>query len=400
MEERELRMPEPDSALEALNDAIAGRLMRTSQRMARLQAVTASLSGALTSAEVADVVLHQGLSAMEAAAGAIYLLDEDRTSLVMLSSTGYGPDVVEARNHIPLTAPMLVAAAVRDEHSIFLESIEAWAEARQEGVATGFEGGYGAGAAVLLAVNDQVIGAMGLNFSAFRRYDEEDRAFMQALAQQCAQALERARLYDAEREAIKRLQFLLDASTTLAASLDHAEGLRALARLAITALADLCLIDIVDETGQIRRVAACHADPDKQRMTDILEERYAPGTGGMHPAARVIRTGKAEYRSDMADDFLRATTQDADHYRLVRELGFTSYMSVPLVARGRILGAITLVSSGSGHRYGARDLELGEDLARRAAIMVDNARLYQEQQAALRQRDEVFSSASHERKTP
>ncbi|MDP9342586.1 MAG: SpoIIE family protein phosphatase [Actinomycetota bacterium] len=182
-----------------------------------------------------------------------------------------------------------------------------------------------------------------------------------------------------EAEAARyRLQFLLEASTVMGASLEFPEALDRLARLATSSLADLCLIDIVEESGQVVRMATVHADPARQHLADQLKDRYAPDPAGPHPAVRVMETGEAMISPEMPEEFLRATTRDEDHFRLVTELGFQSYMCVPLRARGHTIGTITLVSTRADRRYGPSDLALARDLAWRAAMAVDNARLYSE----------------------
>jgi PAS domain S-box-containing protein len=172
-------------------------------------------------------------------------------------------------------------------------------------------------------------------------------------------------------------QFLADASTILSSSLDYPESLQRLAEVSVPFLADLCLIDVA-EGAAIRRMGAAHADPAKRALVDELRLRYPPDPFGAHPAARVIRGGAAEVRAEMPEDFLQATTRSDDHLRIVQALDFASYMCVPLTARGRTIGALTLVSSGSGRRFGPSDLVLAEDMARRAALALDNVRLLSE----------------------
>jgi PAS domain S-box-containing protein len=172
-------------------------------------------------------------------------------------------------------------------------------------------------------------------------------------------------------------QFLADVATLLSSSLDYTQSFQRLAELSVPVLGDLCLIDVADGLA-IKRMAAVHADPTKQRTVHELEANFAPDPFGSHPAVQVIRGGAPEVRSEMPDDFLHATTRDEAHFRIVKALDFTSYMCVPLTARGNILGALTLVSSGSGRRFGPADLALAEDLAARAALALDNARLFSE----------------------
>lgn len=184
-----------------------------------------------------------------------------------------------------------------------------------------------------------------------------------------------------QRESVDRLRrekevlrFLLDASTVLAATRDYRDTMQQLAEVAVPMLADLCLIDTA-VGGELVRMGAAHADPLLAPLVRELAERYAPDLDGEHPVVRVMRTGEAELSEVMTDEFLRATTKDERHLHIVREMQFSSYMCVPLKARGRVLGTITLVSAGSGRSFGAEDLALAEELARRAALVVDNARI-------------------------
>ena len=179
--------------------------------------------------------------------------------------------------------------------------------------------------------------------------------------------------------------FLAEATGVLMASLDYQETLRQLARLAVPFLGDICLVDMADGPSVVR-MAAVHADPSKQALVDTLAERYPPDPFGSHPAVQAMVTGKPSFAYDMSDDFLRATTRDEEHLGLVRQLGFTSYMCVPLVARGKSLGTVTLLSCDPRRRFGPPDVAIAEDLAWRAALAVDNARLFSERTHVARKR--------------
>jgi len=177
-----------------------------------------------------------------------------------------------------------------------------------------------------------------------------------------------------------RLAFLLDASTTVAGSLDYAETFQRLARLAVPALADFCVIDILQEDGSIHRVAAAHADPAQQHLTDTLREDYSPDPDGSHPAIQAMRSGEAVFSEKMPEKLLYSTTRGAEHVRILRELGLISYMCVPIIARQRVLGCVTFnATNRSGRRYSSADLALAKDLVHRIALTLDNARLYHEQ---------------------
>jgi PAS domain S-box-containing protein len=178
-----------------------------------------------------------------------------------------------------------------------------------------------------------------------------------------------------EREAAQR--FMAESGAMLSSSLDFPQIFEHLARLSVPFLGDICIVDVLDGAA-LRRVAAVHADPARQHLVNRLRDEFAPAATGPHPAASVVRGSAAEHATEITDDFLRELSHDDDHYNLVRELQFTSYMCVPLGARGRILGAMTLISAGSGRHFSTGDLLLAEEFARRAALVLDNARLYSE----------------------
>lgn len=171
-------------------------------------------------------------------------------------------------------------------------------------------------------------------------------------------------------------RFLAQIGATLSSSLDYRATLASVARLAVPHLADWCAVDIVEEDGSLKRLAVEHEDPQKVQLAHELQERYPPDPEAPQGVQRVVRSGQSEFYPDITDEMLVAAARDAEHLRLMREIGFVSLIFVPLVARGRTLGVITLVSAESGRRYREADLELADELARRAALAVDNARLY------------------------
>ena len=217
---------------------------------------------------------------------------------------------------------------------------------------------------------------------------------------------ERARLLAGERAARteaeaarRRAAFLAEATTLLASSLDSDATLGSVARLAAGHFGDLCLIDLVEGDGSMRRVAVGHADPQRGEEAKVLQA-YPPDPAGRHPAARVVRTGRAEWAAEVAESVLPELARDAAQLDLIRGLGLVSYVCVPLAGRGRILGTIWLSSSRAQRRFDEADVVLAEDLGRRVALAVDNARLYQEAQEAIRAREAFLARASHELRTP
>ncbi|ARV62805.1 diguanylate cyclase [Nostocales cyanobacterium HT-58-2] len=181
------------------------------------------------------------------------------------------------------------------------------------------------------------------------------------------------------KRAEERLAFLAQASDILASSLDYEITLASVARLAVSAIADWCVVDILDENQSTRRVAVAHADTAKQDLVEQLR-KYPSDLAKVVGLAEVIQAGKTTLTPVVTDDHIYAAAQNADHLKLLQQLAPKSSMGVPLIVRGEVLGAICLVSSESGRRFDTNDLILAEELARRAAVAIDNARLYREAQ--------------------
>jgi PAS domain S-box-containing protein len=192
------------------------------------------------------------------------------------------------------------------------------------------------------------------------------------------------------------LRFIVEASATLSSSLDYRETLANVARLAVPHLADWCAVDVLDEYGSLERIVVVHQDPQKVALAHELQERYPLDPDAPQGVPRVMRTGKSELIPEITEELVDQAVPDEEIREILRELGLRSSMVVPLIARGQTLGAITLILAESGWRYAEDDLELAEDLARRAAVAVDNARLYEEARKEIAERertqDELRSS--------
>ncbi|MGE5138529.1 MAG: ATP-binding protein [Rudaea sp.] len=219
---------------------------------------------------------------------------------------------------------------------------------------------------------------------------------------------ERERLLASERraraaaeEAQDRMSYLTEASAILASSLDLETTLSQVTRLAVPRVADWCSIDLREEGNRLRLVEVAHVDPEKVRRARELRQRYPPDPASAIGVHNVIRTGKHEFYPDVPDSVLAASARNEEQLQIMREVGFTSVMIVPLIARGsEAAGALTFVSAESGRHFTPADLALAEELARHAAFAIENARLYEQSQEAVRARDMFLSVASHELKTP
>lgn len=195
------------------------------------------------------------------------------------------------------------------------------------------------------------------------------------------------------------LRFLSEAGRTLASTLDYETTLQALAELAVPRVACICVVDVLEADGRVRRLGMAHVDPEQlpilQRTAAYLREPK-PGTH----LERILRATEPLLVSPVTDDWLRGMSGDEENLELTRRLAPTSLMLVPLHARGNRLGVLVLASTRTDRYYQAADLTLSSELGRVAAISIDNARLYRQAQDAVQARDEVLRVVSHDLRNP
>jgi PAS domain S-box-containing protein len=173
-------------------------------------------------------------------------------------------------------------------------------------------------------------------------------------------------------------RFLARSAEVLASSLNPDELLVEIANLAVPAVADWVAVDLVTDSGAVERKALAHVDPEVREWALELSKRYPSDPDAPAGVHQVIRTGQAELYPEIPDELLREGAQDAEHYRILTEFGMRSAIIVPMITRGRTIGALTFVSGSSGRRFDDQDVELAQELGRRCATAVDNARLYTE----------------------
>lgn len=351
-------------------------------RLAALQAVASGLAGCTSPAAVADVIVTRGSTVLGGQTGSLCLLLDDGETLELVREIGYHPEVEERFHHFPLAAPLPACDALRTGEPLVLRSL-AERDARYPHLA-GLPTTNESFVVLPLIYDTNPLGVFSIGFAAPRDFSPDEVGFLQSLADLCAQALDRARLFaetvaariEAER-ASERLAFLAEATATVGASLDPDATLAATARLAVPRLADMCAVLVIDDdTDELRPVAVEHTEPDRAAHLQAAIEEL-PARAATSAVARIIREGEPRWFPTVTPDLLRQATTSDRELGLLEQLDIASGAIVPLVARNRVAGALIL-GSRPGRSPAREDESLARELAARAAVAVDNARLYRE----------------------
>lgn len=362
---------------------------RNQRRVAALNQLTAALAGALTESEVAECIVTLGVAALDGAAGSVLSSSDDGSELTLRAIRGF-PRQFRPGDRFPSALESLFGQSMRDSVPYILPTWEERIREQPQHATFGPDSPRGAFVALPLTVEDRRLGAFAIAFADDRLFQRENVDFMLALANVCAQAFDRARIYDAERRALEqaeadraRVSFLADASRILAASLDIDVELNRVMQLAANSLADWCTTHLFGDDGGLRRIGSVHRDPGMSDTLRALDTEYEVLPGSFRPAVRArIEAEQSWFDPHVDQARLAEDAVDQRHLDLLRQLGFAAEIVSPLIAGGRLFGTMTFLRSADSPPFTEADVALAEELCSRTALAIDNARLLKGVQAS------------------
>jgi signal transduction histidine kinase len=351
---------------------------RAAETLRKIEDVTQAALMHVGTDDLLDELLRQMLRIVDADSCAILLLDDERRFLTVRAAKGFDPET-DGAVPIPYGEGMAGRVAASGKPVVIddLREVDlASPHLRERGIVSLV--------AIPIAIGERVIGVAHAGSTRPRHFDDDDVRLLGLTADRIALAVTQSKLFESERrarrdaeEAHQRLSFLAEAGTTLSSSLDYESTLRAVARLVVPHLADWCAVDMTDANGQLARIAVAHGTLPQNDLLERAGQLRAPEYDDPIGPYAVLSRGLAELAPHVSEDLLGSFGGDDEGVETLRELGFASYMCVPLHGRDHVLGTILFASSEPG-RYAEGDLALAEELARRAAVAVENALLYRQ----------------------
>ncbi len=248
---------------------------------------------------------------------------------------------------------------------------------------------------------------LGIELRETEQSNSESDLQRQVAEQMLLGALRERGLAEDAEAARRRAAFLAEAGRLLTESVDQTSTLVALTKLALPTLGAWCIVDILEEGDAIHRLGIYHSDPAKQKLAHELEARWIPDADDPFGAAAMLKNPRTIGITDSIEAILAATAHGAENLDVLRQLGIGSLLTVPLKARGKLLGAVTFVSTQRERSYRSAEVQLAEDLAARAALALDNAQTYdmalelkRTAETANRAKTAFLGAMSHELRTP
>jgi serine phosphatase RsbU (regulator of sigma subunit) len=360
------------------------------ERLDLLQTIASDLTGAETVEEICAIVVDRAGEFLDTVSSRVMLVEGD--ALVSVTTRGATPGAPTYES-VPLTADLPGPAVVRSRRPLVLRSSAHLGQAYPS--LAGYYDTDRSLHVVPLVIGDHVLGVLSMAFNVGGRLDADTQAtFVRALADALAQAVERAQAIQAAQHANERLAFLADASVALAATLDFEETAAAVCDLVVPRLADWCAVQVLDD-GVLSTIGLKHFDPEKVAWAERMRDLYPVDMDAPTGAPNVVKTGVSEIFPELPPELVEASAQSPEHLEVLRALGLTSALVVPLAGRGGLFGAITLIHAESGRHYSEADLAFAEDVARRAALALETARTFREQSGRLADVTRVAEAAQH-----
>jgi signal transduction histidine kinase len=322
-------------------------------------------------------------------------------SMVLRAGVGWADGLV-GHATVPAGSASQAGFTLETRQPVIVEDLQS--ETRFHGPALLLDHGAVSGVSAIIEApgrEGRSYGVLGTHTRTRRTFGSEDAAFVQSIANIIGAAILRAR---SERRAAfeqrrgDTQQLLAEACAALASTVDYEETLTQLLNQCVRSLADCCIIDLADD-GELREIRVVHRDPDKRAIAGKLQAlRLAENRH--HLGYPVLQEQQPLLLPAVSADYLQSVAQSEQHLQLLRELNPASLMALPLTAHGRPVGALVLLSCNESRRYDPDDLELADELARRAALAIDGARSHAQAQRAIRTRDTVLGIVAHDLRTP
>jgi serine phosphatase RsbU (regulator of sigma subunit)/anti-sigma regulatory factor (Ser/Thr protein kinase)/uncharacterized protein YigA (DUF484 family) len=382
--------PEPFPSALAREVERLSTLEDTWEKLQLLQKVTGDLTKATSVTDVASTVVNHAFEFLGVDTARVFLLTDDRV-LRSVAVRGGDPALVPRYQEFSIDADLPGSVAVRTGQPIVLRNVEQIRRRFPELVRIHLA--ERSLHLVPLTIGERTLGLLSLSFPGGGDVDERAQVeFVGALADALAQAMERALAMERAMAANDRLSFLADASVALSGSLDLQGTLDAVTNLLVPRLADWCVVQLVED-GELRAAAIQHADRMKVEAARAVGDRYPTRLDEPNGSAVVARTGKSVVFPTVPPRLLELVATDAEQLEIIRNVGMSSVMLVPLTGRSGVIGVVTLIYAESGRHYAQADVPFVEDVARRAAMALETAERFRAQSGRLARVTRVADAA-------